>query len=182
MFLRLHKGVSSPLCHRWESKQQPGVDLDTGVHLKKKKKTTRRSELLPSSPPVLSLLMRCWLHCPAERSGRKLSRSSCAQLSLPALPGQGPWASPGILLAHSRYPGSSLQPGSSPPPFWSLFFLRPLLTLGTPLFQGQLCFPEPQGLGSPYIVRVQKPNTCLLTSASGFCLLINWRIGDVPLV
>lgn len=86
------------------------------------------------------------------------------QCTVVPLKGQGPWVSPAFIPLLI----SSIQDLPSRTSF--LLSLLSETTLGTLLFQAQLCCPGPHGLSSPSAVCVQKPNKCLPVSRSGLGL------------
>lgn len=141
MFLRLHKGVSSPLCHRWESKQQPGVDLDTGVHLKKKKKQQGDQSFYPHPPQCY--LCSWGVDFTVRQRGQAESclapavHSYPSQLFLAKGPGHPPASS--LLTADIQDPPSSRDHHhllSGPSSFWDHFLLwEPLFFKASSAFQ-----------------------------------------------
>ena len=75
-----------------QSRQQPVVDLDTAVYLKRNKEI-RAFTLIPLSAIFVHQVSTSLSRREVRQQVVLLQLCSCAQLSLSGLPGQGPWAS-----------------------------------------------------------------------------------------
>jgi len=161
-----------------QSKQQPVVDLDTQLYLKK----TRRFQLLRYLTILLALfpLSVIFAHQISTSLSSRAVRQKVALLWLRSYP-RSPACPPPISDPQDLTHFQDLSP---PPPFWSPCFLRPLLPARTLLFQSS-AFRDPKGLSSLNLSSLCAEGQSVVSLQirdSGLCFPINWRIWDVPLV